>query len=100
MNENTKTRIAAESALKLDDNNATSSPFAPSRNVSVSRANALPGLRDIKDIKRIFVGANRSALSMLPSEHNYVNQHPYVLHLWSCLDKDVLPDFTHGTGSI
>lgn len=26
----------------------------------------------------------------------HVNKHPYCLHLWRCLDGDVVPDFTRG----
>lgn len=30
----------------------------------------------------------------------HVNKHPYCLHLWSCLDGPVLPDFTRGSDGI
>jgi len=37
---------------------------------------------------------------VVPPRSQYVNINPTVLHLWVCLDGDVLPDFTHGGSSL
>jgi hypothetical protein len=68
--------------------------------VSVSRRDrCLPTWDHLKLVKYTFVGRHRTALQVLPPESDYVNQ-AEVLHLWCCLDGDVTPDFTAGTGSI
>lgn len=68
--------------------------------VSCSYPNALPTWKDLKEIKRLFIGRDRTAIQLLPKESQYVNRHPYVLHMFVCLDDDPVPDFTHGTGQI
>lgn len=41
-----------------------------------------------------------TALQVLPPRAKHVNIHPFCLHLWCCLDGDVTPDFTQGSGSL
>lgn len=67
--------------------------------MSMSRADRLPSWEDLKEGKEIFVG-DRTAIQIFPKKEKYVNIHPNVLHLWACLDAEVLPDFTRGSGSI
>lgn len=68
--------------------------------VSVSRRDrCLPTWDQLRLVKDLFVGKDRTALQVLPPEADYVNK-AEVLHLWCCLDGDVTPDFTAGTGSI
>jgi hypothetical protein len=65
--------------------------------VSCAHPDRLPSWETLKDVKTIFVGRDRQAVQVLPSEKNYVNVHPYCLHLFCCLeDEDPLPDFTRG----
>lgn len=61
--------------------------------VSCSRPTRLPSWTDLKNVKDVFVGGDRLAVQVLPRRQDYVNYHPYVLHLWSCLDGDPVPDF-------
>lgn len=63
--------------------------------VSLSRPNRLPTWSDIRKVKDIFVGRDRLAIQVFPRQADYVNIHPYVLHLWACLDGDPVPDFRH-----
>jgi hypothetical protein len=84
--------VIISAAVELDDKRWL--------HVSCSRTNTLPSWKDLKEVKRVFVGRDRPALQLLPAEANYVNLHPYVLHLYSCIDNDAIPDFTHGTGKI
>ena len=67
---------------------------------SVSRTDKqLPNWGDLADLKRLCVGEHRTALQVFPPKDRHVNLGP-VLHLWSCMDGEVTPDFTCGTGSI
>lgn len=61
--------------------------------VSCSRPNRLPSWEELRLVKDTFIGRDRNALQILPRQEEYVNIHPYVLHLWHCLDGDGLPDF-------
>lgn len=62
--------------------------------VSVSREDRLPSWEDLKEIKDLFIGRDRAAIQILPKSSEYVNCHPYVLHLWSDLDRErFVPDF-------
>ena len=63
--------------------------------VSLSRRNRLPTWADLRIVKKVFVGRDRLAVQVFPRDADYVNIHPYVLHLWSCLDGDPVPDFRH-----
>ncbi len=61
--------------------------------VSLSRVGRLPSWEDVREVKDIFVGRARKAIQVLPPEDEYINENPHVLHLWCCLNDDVLPDF-------
>lgn len=62
--------------------------------VSVARPDKLPEWNLLKEIKRIFIGFDRQAIQILPREKNYINMHPYCLHLFCCVDEaDPVPDF-------
>ncbi len=68
--------------------------------VSYSRRDKIPNWFDTKRVKSLFIGDDKTALCILPSKDKFVNIRETCLHLWHCLDGDVTPDFTHGTGSI
>lgn len=71
--------------------------------ISTSREDRLPSWFDMRLVKDIFVGPKRTAISVLPSEEEYVNRHPFVLHLWSPVTSSCpLPDFRRddGTGAL
>lgn len=61
--------------------------------VSLSREDRLPSWDDVRTVKDIFVGRDKTAIQVLPPESEYVNLNKTVLHLWCCLNKDLLPDF-------
>lgn len=67
--------------------------------LSVSRKSRIPTYEDIALAKKLFIGRERKAIQVFAKESEHVNIHPYCLHLWSC-DEEILPDFTHGRGSI
>jgi len=61
----------------------------------------LPTWEDMKRVKRDFIGQDGWAYQVFPSEDEYVNHHPFVLHLFARIDgKAVLPDFTYGLGTL
>lgn len=68
--------------------------------VSCSRQNRLPSWNDLRRVKDLFIGTSRAAIQVLPKQEKHVNIHPRVLHLFTCLDDDPLPDFTRGTESL
>lgn len=68
--------------------------------VSASRRTKIPSWQDMKEVKDIFIGKERKAIQVFAPESEHVNVHPYVLHLWSCLDEDPLPDFRLPNGEI
>jgi hypothetical protein len=65
--------------------------------VSVSHPHKLPTWAELKEVKELFIGRDKKAIQILPNEKEYVNMHPYCLHLFHS-DEDGLPDFTHGGG--
>jgi hypothetical protein len=68
--------------------------------LSLSRKSRLPTWEDMRLVKNLFLGRERLALQVLVPESRWINIHPYVLHLWSCIDGDPVPDFARGGDSI
>jgi hypothetical protein len=62
--------------------------------VSFSRRSRIPEYRDIQQVKRDFIGDNKKAIMVFPEKKNYVNISRNCLHLFSCLDGEVLPEFS------
>ena len=62
--------------------------------VSMSRAASLPTWADLRKVRDEFLPRDRAVVQVFPPEGEYVNMHPFVLHLWSDLsDHGYLPDF-------
>lgn len=68
--------------------------------VSVSHPLRLPTYDELCEVKRRFVGADKKAVMVFPAEGKHVNLHRFCLHLWHCLDKDPLPEFSGVIGGI
>ena len=85
--------LVCASAMKFDDGKFW-------LHVSCSRRDRLPSWADLRRVKDIWIGRDKTALQVLPPASDYVNLYPNVLHLWWCLAGDVTPDFTRGTGSV
>lgn len=66
---------------------------------SVSRRSRVPTYEDLAVLRNLFLG-NRKAVMVFPEERNYVNIHPYCLHLFAAVDHDPLPEFSRGGGTI
>lgn len=67
---------------------------------SLAGRDRLPTWDEFVRAKELFLGEETKAILVLPPRSQWVNIHPYALHLWVSLDGDPLPDFTRGTGSI
>ena len=65
------------------DQSASSSEWL---HVSCSRRGRLPSWEDLKMVKAVFVGPDKEAFQVLPPDAEYINDHPFTLHLWHCLD--------------
>lgn len=59
--------------------------------VSCSFRNELPSWEDLKAVKEIFLG-DVMAYQVLPPKAEWLNVHPYTLHLFHCLSGDPFPD--------
>jgi hypothetical protein len=61
----------------------------------------LPSFEDVRRVKNDFIGEDRWAYQVFPSAKDYINQNPFVLHLYALMDgAPALPDFTMGIGAI
>jgi hypothetical protein len=69
----------------------TCSPRVRWLHVSVSYPDRLPGWEALKDAKAAFIG-DVLAVQVMPKTADYVNVHPYALHLWHNLAGPTLPD--------
>jgi hypothetical protein len=61
--------------------------------ISASRPERVPSWTDMTMIKRILLGGDTQAIMVIPTEREYVNIHPNVLHLWHRLDGETAPHF-------
>ena len=61
------------------------------QHMSVSYPDRLPSWEDLVLAKEQFLGEEVEAYQVLPKRSEYVNNHPYTLHLWRCLDGDLMP---------
>lgn len=50
--------------------------------VSLSYADRLPTWDDLKRVKDLFWDPNAEVIQVLPPQKEYVNDHPFCLHLW------------------
>lgn len=66
---------------------------APWSHVSMSHHACLPTWEEILEAKVLLLG-DRLAIQVLPPKDEYINLHPYVLHLWCKLEGPrLVPDF-------
>jgi hypothetical protein len=69
--------------------------------ISTAYPDRLPKWGELVAAKEWIAGTDRYAYQVIPPRSRYVNQHPFVLHVFVPLEGDPpLPDFTHGGGSL
>jgi len=67
---------------------------------SMSHPGWLPSYDEVKALHAAVFGDGWAYMPFAPPA-KHINDHEYCLHLWGRQDKtNVLPDFTHGLGSI
>ncbi len=71
------------------------------KHVSFAFADHLPSYSDLLEVKQGFLGDHRYAAMVFPPKQLHVNQHPYVLHLFSCVRAEwPMPEFTRGFSTL
>ncbi len=89
-----RTRLFVIKSLEVHDNETWC-------HVSVSGRGRLPTWEELRAAKNEFIGRERLAVQVLPPESEYVNCHPYVLHLWSRTHGPrLVPDFRDEMGLV
>ena len=68
--------------------------------LSVSHRVAVPCWDDLVFAKETLLGEHVRAIQVLPPRREWVNICERCLHLWVNLSREVLPDFTEGTGTL
>jgi hypothetical protein len=63
-------------------------PGARWLHVSCSYSDRLPSWEDLKAVKRIFIGPELTAWQIVAPDSEWVDFHPYTLHLWARLDPE------------
>jgi len=58
--------------------------------VSVSRADRCPTWDEMCEVKNLFFGPDEWVVQFHPARSDYVNAHPYCLHLWKPTGAEVL----------
>jgi len=61
--------------------------------VSMSHRKRLPRYEEMCYLKRHWIGETEKAVMVFAPRDEHVNTDPNCLHLFCCLDADVLPDF-------
>jgi hypothetical protein len=56
--------------------------------VSLERENKCPTWKIMCCVKDLFWGPDDVVVQFHPKKKDYVNWHPYCLHLWQCLNKE------------
>jgi hypothetical protein len=68
--------------------------------ISHTKSNKLPHYNEIAMLKKYWIGEDYKAIMVFPEKKYHVNINQNVLHLFSCLMENPLPEFSMGTGSI
>jgi len=85
-NQKRKLRVAASVAMERDDKLWL--------HVSCSNPKRMPTYDEMALVKKIFVGDDKYAISVIPPKDKHVNTHIFCLHWWSCIDGHPLPEFS------
>jgi hypothetical protein len=57
--------------------------------VSASRSNRCPNWSEMEQVKRVFFRDDETAMQLHVPPSDHVNNHPYTLHLWRPLDREI-----------
>jgi len=62
--------------------------------VSCSHSKGMPTYDEMAVVKKIFIGEDNYAISVMPPKEKHVNIHHHCLHWWWCIDGHPLPEFS------
>lgn len=62
--------------------------------VSFSHSKQMPTYTQVIFIRKKFFLPEMQVIQVFPEEKKHVNFHPFCLHLWSNLQRNILPDFS------
>lgn len=68
--------------------------------VSVSNKKRCPTWEEMCHIKNMFWDENDCVVQYHPSQENYVNNHPYCLHLWRPTEQTLVVPPTYMVGKV
>lgn len=68
--------------------------------LSMAHTRRVPTYYELCYLKRHWAGEEHKCIMIFPPRSEHVNFHPNCLHLFCCLSEDIIPDFTHGLGTI
>ncbi len=68
--------------------------------VSLAKKSILPSWDEITFARDASIGREAKAIIVVAPDSEHVNINSNCMHLWHCLDKDPLPDFTMGMGTL
>ena len=57
--------------------------------VSVSLKNRVPSWEEMQFVKNLFWNEEETVMQFHPKKSEYVNNHPYCLHMWKPHDKEI-----------
>lgn len=74
----------------------------PWEHVSVSLKNRCPNWEEMSLIKDLFWDEDECVMQLHPPKYNYINNHPYCLHLWRPKNREIPlpPSITVGYKSL
>lgn len=59
--------------------------------MSFSRRSRTPSYEDLDWVRKAFIGEDRESIQVFPPKEEYVNAHPYTLHLWHRYEGRIFP---------
>lgn len=75
--------------LKIIASPGDANESIPWEHVSVSCYNRCPNWTEMCFVKDLFWDAEEAVMQLHPPKSDYVNQHPYCLHLWKPLNQEI-----------
>lgn len=68
--------------------------------LSIAHPKRMPKWSELVELRDIFLGSDKLCIQVLPAKSKHVNIHKFCLHIWHCVDGNLLPDFTQGMNTI
>ena len=78
---------ASGSALRVLADVKVETPHGQLLHVSMSHPRHLPSWKELKQVRALFFPLDEDVLQVLPRAEDYVNDHPFCLHLFECPEK-------------